>query len=677
MYDPTQYRHELMRLAPKLLLCAGLVAFSSCSSCSSCGSTPKEQTEPKDTRVEGKLDPTTQSAEDLTRRAKAIVRVESLGNIEQYIELYLAEDESSDAPLRFSFKDPLRDWLGGAALDELRIKGNVELVWLEPESGDKNGEDDWLAVIPVEDVDAFFKARGAVDGVNGLMRWSALDKAVWAQTAPVEFERGQSSDPAPRILVANTPTAALHGQEFLKTHAREQKRHLQVHFWPSRLKVQDRWSRFGKDLSQRLAASGHGLVPGRATLINLESLLYNAMGDVTQWPEPLRFNANFKIRDGKPKAIRTYLHVPIPEGHALLEQVHDSLTPRKGGHPPVAAVDASGELRLRLDRTQLEDTFDTFLPERWRLMLASRGEDSMVALTGTAKDLLEYNRGPTLLAFYEQRVPLSGETLIAWEGMDLARVAEPAQKFVRAFIESFWAPLHLADTSAIKEAPFTDEERGLTGVKTTFDVRFGTQSATLGACWAANTENFFIYFGTTPCKNLVERVAVTTDQQPAAFSLEVDVQDTIDLLYMPPGARMKGTFKAGGERARLLINGYARDNGELEFESQIKDANFARSLLRNGEELSAVYGPIKEVDLGELLQRATMEQAIYQEPGITLVGPPGGIGAAPPAYFLGLPFSLAPAPPDQLKKSVLGDEPEKEKKQERAPKKPKQKPSAP
>ena len=163
MYDPTQYRHELMRLAPKLLLCAGLVAFSSCSSCSSCGSTPKEQTEPKDTRVEGKLDPTTQSAEDLTRRAKAIVRVESLGNIEQYIELYLAEDESSDAPLRFSFKDPLRDWLGGAALDELRIKGNVELVWLEPESGDKNGEDDWLAVIPVEDVDAFFKALMQID----------------------------------------------------------------------------------------------------------------------------------------------------------------------------------------------------------------------------------------------------------------------------------------------------------------------------------------------------------------------------------------------------------------------------------------------------------------------------------------------------------------------------------
>ena len=139
---------------------------------------------------------------------------------------------------------------------------------------------------------------------------------------------------------------------------------------------------------------------------------------------------------------------------------------------------------------------------------------------------------------------------------------------------------------------------------------------------------------------------------------------------------MRGTFKAGGKRARLLINGYARDNREIEFESQLKDANFARSLLRNAEELSSVYGPIKEVDLGELLQRATMEQAIYQEPGIILVGPPGGIGAAPPAYFLGLPFSLAPAPPDQLKKSVLGDEPEEEKKPEPPPTRPK-KPNAP
>ena len=663
MHDPKQHSHKLWRLLLQITLCAGLLAVSSCSSCSSCGEQKKKIDTPEETtgNLEGKLDPTTQTDEDLTKRARAIVRVESLGNIEQYIELYLAEEESSDAPLRFSFKDPLRDWLGGAALDDLRGKGNVDMVWFDPES--KEGkEPDWMAIIPVEDVDAFFTARGAIDGANGLMRWSALDKAVWAQKAPVELERGQSSDPAPRILVANTPTAALHGQEFIKKNVNEQRRHLQVHFWPSRLKVQDRWGRFGKDLSQRLAASGHGLVPGRATLINLESLLYGVMGDVGQWPEPLRFNANFKIRGGKPKAIRTYLHVPIPEGHTFLEQVHDSLTPRKGGHPPMAAVDASGELRLRLDRTQIEDTFDTFLPERWRLMLASRGEDSMIALTGTAKDLLEHNRGPTLLAFYEQRVPLSGETLIAWEGMDLARVAEPAQTFVRAFIESFWGPLHLADLSAIKETPFSDEERGLEGMKTTFDVKFGTKQATLGTCWAKGEENFFIYFGTTPCKSLVARAATTSDQQPAAFSLEVDVQDTIDLLYMPPGATMKGTFTYGGKRSRLLINGYARDNNEIEFESQLKDREFVRGLLRNAEELSNVYGPIKEVDLGELLQRATMEQAIYQEPGIILVGPPGGLGAAPPSYFLGLPFSLAPAPPDQLKKAVLGDEPVDEKK---------------
>ena len=85
MYDPTPYRHKLMRLAPRLLLCVGLIAMSSCSSCSSCGSKVKEKPDEQETRIEGKLDPTTQSAEDLTRRAKAIVRVESLGNIEQYI----------------------------------------------------------------------------------------------------------------------------------------------------------------------------------------------------------------------------------------------------------------------------------------------------------------------------------------------------------------------------------------------------------------------------------------------------------------------------------------------------------------------------------------------------------------------------------------------------------------
>lgn len=657
-----------MRASVKALALAAFVLLSG-SACSDCNCNGAK----KSTTGEAKKDAPTEATpqvdpkELVDARIQAIVRVESIKLVDEQTDLFLEPEEEGDPEVSFSFRDDvLRGWIGGKALEKLRLDGNAELIWLAPpaRSGDEEAKapprGDWIAVLPVEDVKVFLADIGALDAGDGLMSWQEAGVTVWANSAPVELLRGQTSDVKPRVALSSTPEGARHAEALLREHVREQRRHLQILFWPTRQGLTERWSDFAQDMRQRISAAGHGLAPPRTSLLNLETNLYHQLGSPENWPEPLHFVADYKIRGGKPKAIRTYLFAPLLDEDGPYGVLHEAMLPRKGGIPPKTADRAPAMLRLRLDRSELDEVLDAVFPEHLRLLLAARGEDSMLTLRNVASDLLDHNRGAMTLAFYPQRVPLSGETFVAWEASDREQLPGESARFHKALVENFWAPLHLADVSTLEEGAFTGQGGALKGGVTTFEIAAGDKRLKLGACWAIKGEHYYAYYGYKPCEKLEAKVPTElVEQQPPSVALDVDLGAALNLLYVPPGRQLEGEFGSVEDPVRLEINGYARQETDqpkqFEFEAQIKSREVLRSLLLHKDELIKHWRYRSDVDMSELFQRAHMEQSLYQEPGLLMIGPPGLMGAAPPSYFLGLPFALPPAPPDQLRRAVLSE----------------------
>ena len=148
-----------------------------------------------------------------------------------------------------------------------------------------------------------------------------------------------------------------------------------------------------------------------------------------------------------------------------------------------------------------------------------------------------------------------------------------------------------------------------------------------------------------------------------ALDADVELKALLNLLYMPPGRELEGDFETPeGEPIRVRIevqaNEVGREQREIAVSVRLLNKAFGgqpvRALIENRDQLVRAWAPDGEVDLSDLLQRTSLEQAIYQDPGLMMIGAPGLLGAAPPAYFLGLPFSLPPAPPSQLREAVLG-----------------------
>jgi len=629
------------------------------SSCSECSCSKKKQEAPKeDTKdVKAEVDP----FDRVDARTGAIIRAQGLESADAHIRTFLERGTPPDgaAMTTFSFDRILSATLGRSAVDELRKLGNIELVYAIPEPPEGEGErrGDLTMVVPVDDIAAFLKARDAQESPTevGIVQWSGPQGTLYASKEPVVLGGELTTDDGPLVAVSTYALGAQYAQSVLKAHVRRQNNEYFVHLWPRRLKVHERYGRQSTMLRQVLSSRGHNLLPARASIVNVQSNLIAALGQPEHWPEPLVFSATAKIRQQKEtkkpyvKAIRSFLEVPI-EGHEALETLHVALRPRTGGYPPPLDPGAA-MVRMRLERDELEEVVEVLMPRPLRMLVASRGEDAMTVLHNTFLDLLEHDRGPTTIAFYDGRLPLAGEVYLAWEAMDLERLQRTASTFHTTLLDNFWIPLHLADPATRATEAF--EKEGFVGGSDTFAIPLGAdKTARIGACWGVKDLYYYAYYGEDPCARLIERWRPLKEEVPPAVSLDAELATIIDTLYMPPNKRLERDL--AGQRMDLGIS--ATQDGVLELNMLFKKPGVLLAVLASFDELASSWQGNEEFDVATIVSEFTGERAIYQEPGLMIVGPPGGLGVLPPSYFLGMPFSLPPAPPSQVRAAVLGEE---------------------
>lgn len=672
-----------------LVLCAALLSSSACT-CNKGGQPggPNPKAATAELKRTGPGAATTPEAriDALNAKLGALVRLRAIESFDRHVELFLNRKAKEGEVIKPapSAAASITALVGERATPALRMSGNAELmVMADPDPfGVRFGKDkaraealrreqpSFIAVVPVASAEGFIQRVGATpaDGASPepLVQYSGPnDRLLYVRRAPLKLPRVQAPDDGERVIVSDHPDGAAYGEGLLKRHLKAtQTQEFRVKLWPSRLGVTDRYKIFGEDLRQRLGASGHNLLPARVNLINLQVNLYTLAGHAASWPEPFDLEGNFKIRENAPQQVRLFTTFST-KGHEKLGALYEALkADQKTGAPPLAP-DALARLSLKLNRDKITDVFRTVMPEPWRMMLTARGEDKMVALSGTFDDLLDHNRGAMTLGFYPQdKAALSPEVLLAWEAMDIERLPKTATMFHKTLMTEFWMPLFLADPTTLKTGEFTGRDGKLKGGKATFAHPSGQE---IGACWGVEDLYFYAYYGARPCERLVGLVKrETVESSPPPLVLDADLKSLMDVLYAPPGRSFKGDF----EQSRWTIQAYPREGGQVELVLFTKKPASWRALIKRGDDLRGVWTPNTEVDLSDLLSRTGLEQSLYQEPGVMIVGPPGLLGALPPAYFMGLPFALPPAPPSQLREAVLGpDAGKKPDAEKKAPKK--------
>lgn len=646
------------RVSKHILTFSALLLMT--ASCGDCSCNKTTTTDPMTNSGKEVDAPKAPDFEAYNAKVIAIVRAQNLPLIDAHSELYLAPPETpKEAEVKFSFTEQIPSYLRDKLGDEFRPSGNVDWVYTRPEKKSENAG--WTIAIPVKSFDAALAKLGApAEKEVTFQRFDLPAETLYVQPTRYELGRGQISETGDMIVVSNSQEGAQLAQKLVSKYATEQTDHLHVHFWPSRLGLLERWQGHGQLLFERLAASGHSLMPARASMVSLESMLLRELGEPSNWPEPLHLEASYKIREKRPKLVRARLHVPIRQ-EAEWETLHKALQPRKGGTPPNLEAGSLATMRLRIDRSELDEVFDVVFPQKYLYILAASGEQQVAILRGLVSDVLDHNRGPTTVALFSQGYPLSGDVFIGFEAMDIERLPDAALAFNENFIKKFWAPLHLTDVSEMKVEEFKGED-GFVAQALKFKPSTENEDVDLGICWQIKDGYYLSYFGQQPCMALQKSVPESfSDQQPPAFEVDFSFHHFMETFYLPPGQKFTGKINSGSALARMKVAGYAKEaQGQkfFELEGQFKQSSILRALLLNRETLAQTWDESEVIDLSEILGRLSTEQAIYQEPALSIIGPPGMLGGAPPAMYMGLPFSLPPAPPSQLKEAVLGTEDE-------------------
>jgi hypothetical protein len=651
-------RSTPLSIGPRLLLLSALA--SSCGDCSC----DKKKTGSDHAAEMGTSAPVeagpSRSERMITARGRMMGLVRSqgaLGSADIHVQDFLrtGDKEGVASAPEMTTRRALSMLVGETMLAGLRVGGNVELAMFAPlKEGEARG---FVAVLPVEDLGKLLTDMGA-SGVEGseepdrLMRWSGPSGALYARLRPFVLEGDKNTDEGVRLLVSNEQGLAELGAELITEQLQRQEYEVWGRVWPAALGMPERYGRFAAELRQRLAAAGHNLLPARANLLNVQAVMYDALSRSGAWPEHVDLSLTFKVREGKTSTARLYASFAAPPSSAL-DALYHALEGHRGGNPP-RAKGGLLTLRARLDRERYEELLGAIFPSGWRALLGAMGEDNMRVLEGVASELLDHDRGATLVALYPQRQPLSAEVLIGWEAMDVEALPGHAETFHRTLIERFWVPLFLADPASIKIAPYKGRGGKLVGQAMTFEPGV-TGTTRMGVCWGLEAGYYYAYYGADPCARLEELAEGPEEAVQPPLTVSADVRALLDVAYLPPGKELRDGF----EEARWEFQVNTRPSGVLELDMTQKSGAAAAAVLRGADPLLQAWTVHREVDLGELMQRTGAEQAIYQEPGLMVIGPPGLLGTLPPGFYMGLPFALPPTPASQLREAMLGpDAPE-------------------
>ena len=593
---------------------------------------------------------------ELDARLFAHVRVQTYGLTDKQILQYFP-DSSVGTGKPPQFAHIVTSLAGALPPEELRTTGNIEMLFFAPDEG---GDVEWALHLPVKTTDAFVKALGAKEDATevGLLNVARGGSTLHVGTKQVDFPSRTTTDEGASVTVASSRDAALYAPSIIATHATEQLDQTQFLFWPRRALLTPRYAAMADELRSLLSVNGHALAPARAGLVNLQSLLYSELGSPSKWPETLTASATFKIRNNKegkpyPKDFRVFIDVPVDDSPRLFK-LWSSLETKPEASAPGLPMGESRAV-LKFGRSEVEQAIDAILPEPYRLMLAATGEDDMRVLQKGVDKLLEHNRGGTSLTTYTQRYPLSGEVLFAFDAMDAEKLPEAANTAQSVLVERFLKPMHLGALTDVDTSAFTDKKLGLKGSSATFEVptREG-KSFTLGSCWALGGPFFYAYIGLDPCDTLAAKVAEGGAGENAPVVLESPLAGALSTLFVGPNQRVDALSKVTSN-VRVTIYPQLKDKAHVFHVDVSTNKDAVADLASLIPELTEVWSYASSYDVSAMASRAAIEQAIYQEPGIMVLGPPGLLGALPPTYYFGLPFSVPPAPPAQLREAILGD----------------------
>jgi hypothetical protein len=598
---------------------------------------------------------TTDPLAALDARLFAHARVQTYGLTDKHVREYVPAPDVGTGEVP-QFGRVLSTLAGDLPASALRDTGNVELLFFAPGDGDV----DWAAVVPVTSTEDFIKAMGAQEDRTevGLLNARRGGQTLHLNTKQVVYASRATTDAGAHVTLASSRDVALYAPALVARHATEQIAQISARLWPRRAGLAPRYAVMADELRALLSVNGHALPPARAGVVNLQSLLYSELGAPSSWPESMTLTAVFKIRnkpDGTPypKDFQTQIDIPA-DGSARLLKLWSSIETKPKSTPPALPV-GQGRALLILGRSDIEQAIEALLPERQRMLLAASGEDDMKVLQGSLLDLFEHNRGGTSIATFPQTYPLSGELIFAFDVMDAEKLPDAANQAQEVLVERLLKPLHLGALTDVDTSPFTDTKAGLRGASATFVVPGPEgKDVTLGSCWALGGPSFYAYVGVDPCTKLRARVTQGGDGENAPVAFEVPVSNLMNTLYVGPNQRVDALADA---QELVPIDVYPRvdkDNHFFHVDLSIAPRTLSQ-LAGVVPDLAASWSYASSYDVSAMASRAAIEQAIYQEPGIMVLGPPGLLGALPPTYYFGLPFSVPPAPPSQLREAILGD----------------------
>lgn len=508
----------------------------------------------------------------------------------------------------------------------------------------------WAALVPVTDAEAFVAALpaqgslGSNFGGVSVVGWSHAGEALFAKKGVAALRPGQSRDTGAHVAIGNFPDGARFAADILQALEVQIVGDFQVYAWPGRLGAPKRYEDMGLELRDRLAVAGHDMIPARAAMIRLQTFLYWSLGDPGAWPSPMHF-----IGRMTEKKLTIGLTVPAPEG-SRLGSLYESMRSDDLIRPPYAKGAIAG-VTFAVKREEMEEFLDAVMPVSWLKMGTAVRDERMDLLHQQAKKLLEHNRGETYIGFLPGDQGLTGEVFVSWRVMDAEQMPPTAELFSRVLVEDVWMPLFLAEPDSLIRRPFTGRNGALKGHEAVFPLSAGEgkKPVNVGMCWGVEQGQFVAYFGVRPCERLVEVMEMPQGEGSAPLRLQTELSALLNLMYVPPGRELpKDAWSMP-----LDLNFQPREGRYFEL---VMRADDPAALMYHSQIYASLWNPPVEFDPAYFLGRFGIDQAMYQEPNLLLVGPPGLLGALPPTFYFGLPFSLPPSPPHLIRRAILDGE---------------------
>lgn len=532
------------------------------------------------------------------------------------------------------------------------------VVWEAEEEGEAIR---WAAAIPwartepledeVEWTQAGRYATGDEAGAEVRTVFERVDgeQTYFVSTLPTAPSRG-SGFRGESVTISNFAEGAVRVAEAVAETGASGARDAELYLWPRRSGIARRYLEAAELMEQRMATSGHDLLPARVGLLQLQGQIYRALGNPEAWPKIARLSleADRAGEERQARRVTVTLDVTADQGVMLPALWHTLRETNLQAGPPVN--DPETLLQLTFRPRELSALATATIPEPWLQLLSIRSAGTRQLLMDDFHEVLLHHRGPTTVAFYSGPRALTGEFFVGFRAMDFEDLNPTVHRFHHRFLRDFWMPLF--DVSGLpsdeqRTEVFAGEETEI--YELSFPLPHGGQAA--GVCWTTHGRFYLSYYGVNPCERLREVAEIEADPSAgAAIAFEGSVAGLLETLYVLPGDQMQALF----EGVELRFWGKRLGRQRIEMNTTITDLGDLAVYLEDIPKLQAYWDSAAALDPSQLALELSLQQTTYQEPGLALLGVPGVGGVLPPSFLLGLPFSFGPTPPTLFRSVYFG-----------------------